>query len=151
MPEICPLDSIYKYDTAQTFSYTTSVNRTAIQRGRDPGYSSLPAYTLFFGERGAGEYSDGAATNVVDVSLGYSIPIGPIEPWLKFDVRNALNDDTLILHNISVVGVSTGPNAVLDADGLPTTFTPASTFGRPTAATSYVIPREFLVSAGIRF
>lgn len=138
---------IYKYDSAQTFSYAAAgVARSAIQLARNPGYKSTPTQTLFFGERGAGEYND---SSIFDVSLMYGIPvIWGIEPWIKFDARNVLNADALITFNTAVSPDATSP---LDSDGLRTGYVKGSNFGNPTAATSYVTPREYFISAGIRF
>jgi outer membrane receptor protein involved in Fe transport len=144
---------IYRYDSGQVFSYSTTVNRPATLLNRNPGCPNActyrnpsPTATIFFGERGAGEYD---ATNVFDVSLTWALPIARVvEPWIKGEVRNALNDQALIAHNIGITANTTGP---LDSDGLPSTFTNGAAFGRPTGATSYVVPREYLVSAGIRF
>ena len=91
----------YKYDSAQSFSYAaTGVGRTAIQRSRNPGYCAPPTQSVFFGERGEGRYN---ASSVFDIALIYGIPvIWGVEPWIKFDVRNVLNDDTLLVFNTTV-------------------------------------------------
>lgn len=138
---------IYRYDSPQTFSYTTSVARTAIQRSRNPGYRTVPPnQTIFFGERGAGEF---ASSSLFDLSLTYALPIfRSVEPWVKFDVFNALNDDTQLTWNTAVTA---DPNSPLDEDGLRTGFRQGAAFGRPTGAGSFVTPREYTVSAGVRF
>jgi hypothetical protein len=144
----------YRFDSGQTFSYSTSVTRPATLLGRNPGFGTPnvtyknppPTATIFFGERGAGEFD---STNVFDVALTWAVPIiRSIEPWVKAEVRNATNDQTLIGHNI---GITIPAGSPVDADGLPTTFAEGASFGRPTGAASYVVPREYLVSAGIRF
>ena len=138
---------VYKYDSPRTFSYSASVARSAIQRSRNPGYRTVPpSQTVFFGERGIGEFN---STSLFDVSLSYALPLfRTVEPWVKFDVFNALNDDTLITHSTAIVADAASP---LDSDGLRTGFTRGAAFGRPTGSTSYVVPREYTVSAGIRF
>ena len=138
---------IYRYDSPQTFSFSTTANLSAIQKARDPGYQSPPRNSaLFFGDRGIGEYN---SSSLFDLSLTYGIPVfRRVEPWIKFDVRNVLNSDTLLTYNTAITPVGSGP---MDADGLPTTFTKNATFGRPTSALSYVVPREYLIYAGIRF
>ena len=144
---------IYRFDSGQVFSYSTTVTRPATLLNRNPGCPTActyrnpdPTATIFFGERGAGQFAD---TSVFDLSLTWALPIArTIEPWIKGEVRNALNNDTLIGHNI---GITIPAGSPVDADGLPTTFTPGAAFGRPTGATSYIVPREYLVSAGIRF
>jgi hypothetical protein len=113
---------------------------------RNPGYNQTPQYTYFFGDRGAGEYE---ALSVFDLSLTYGIPIiGRVEPWIKFDVRNLMNDDALLTHNI---GVTADPASPLDADGLRTGFVRGAAFGTAVGATSWSTPREYFVTAGIRF
>ncbi len=144
---------IYKYDSPQTFTFSQGgVARTAIQRARNPGYKAQPSQTVIFGERGAGEFN---ATSLFDLALSYSVPVfRSLAPYVKVDVRNLLNDDTLIAYNTSVFGDLTAPK---DADGLPTTFTKKNpttgveVFGRPRGPADYVIPREVFVSAGFRF
>ena len=140
------LGLIYRYDSPQTFSYTTTQARTAIQRGRNPGYSSTPSATVFYGDRGIGEFD---RSSEFDLSLTYGIPIiGRLEPWVKFDARNVLNNDSLLTHN---TGISADPTSPLDENGLRTGFIRGAAFGRATGAGSYTTPREYLVTAGIRF
>jgi hypothetical protein len=139
---------IYRYDSPRTFSYTASVSITSIQRARDPGYQNPPnSQTVFFGERGAGEYN---ALSLFDLSLTYNIPLwgGRVEPWVKVDVLNLTNEDTLVTFNSAVSVDNTSP---LDSDGIRTGFIKPAAFGRPTGAGSYLVPREYLISAGIRF
>jgi hypothetical protein len=137
---------IFRYDSPQIFSFNQSVNRSAISAGKDPGYNNEPStVTIFWGDRGAGEYN---ATSLFDVSLQYSLPIWKITPWIKVDVRNILNDDTLITYNTTVNPDAASP---VDEWGYPTGYTKAATFGRPTGNASYVRPREYLVYAGVRF
>ena len=90
----------------------------------------------------------GAGAPKMGGSLQWSIPIFRVTPWIKFDVRNLFNKDTLIVYNTTVVG---DPNSPVDSLGYPTGFTKAATFGRPTSTLNYVIPRQYLVYAGVRF
>jgi hypothetical protein len=147
---------IYRYDSPLTFSFSTSVPLSAAQRAANPGYQSLPtAQTLFFGDRGIGTFD---ATSLFDLTLTYSLPVfKSIEPWIKFDVTNVLNDDTVIKHNTGILAntgvrpVECGGTCPVDNLGLPTTFRPGATFGQATAATDHTTPREFFLGAGIRF
>jgi hypothetical protein len=150
---------IYRYDSARTYNLSVAnVPLTAIQRGRDPGYQSPPTnQTLFFGERGVGEFND---LSEFDLSLTYAIPVfRRIEPWVKLDITNVLNADTLLTHNTTILRNGTDAASVaacggpcpVDADGLPTTYRNAATFGRPASAASYTTPREYAIQAGIRF
>lgn len=142
---------IYRYDSPLTFSYTASVPWTAAQIAAGAPYASPPTFgsqTIFFGERGAGEFN---STSIFDVSLSYSLPVWrSVEPWIKLDVTNVFNDDTLVTYNTGIVA-NRGAGDPVDQFGLPTTFTPGPSFGQATSATSHVTPREFFISAGIRF
>jgi hypothetical protein len=139
---------VYRYDSPLTFSYSTTAAPSAIQNSRNPGYRQAFAggsQTIFFGDRGRGEFN---STSVFDLAISYSIEVGPVEPWIKFEVFNALNDDTLRTFNTTVTADPTSP---LDGDGLRTGFIEGANFGRATAATNYVTPREYFVAVGIRF
>lgn len=138
---------LYRYDSPLTFSYSASVARSAISKSRNPGYLNAgTAVTTFFGDRGIGEYY---STSLFDGSLQYNLPIaGRVTPWVKFDVRNLFNRNTLTTHNVAVVADPTSP---LDADGYRTGYTKGTAFGRPAGASSYTRPREYLLFAGIRF
>jgi len=142
---------IWRYDSPQVFSYTVgNVARTTQQRAKNPGYKATPAQTVFFGERGAGTFGD--PTSLFDLSLSYGIPVfRSIEPWIKFDVRNLLNDDSQVFGSTTITAVSAANGGTFDELGLPTRFAPASNFGAPTSSLSYVIPREYFIAAGIRF
>jgi hypothetical protein len=138
---------VYRYDSPEVFSYVTpGLARTAIQRGRNPGYKAVPTQGIYYGERGAGEFN---ASSLFDLSLSYAIPvIWRIEPWFKFDVLNVLNDDTQMRWNTTV---TPDAGSALDENGLRTGYVKAAAFGRPRSATDYVVPREYFISAGIRF
>lgn len=139
---------IYRFDSAQTFSYSVGgVALSSIQKSRDPGYKSPPtSQTLFFGDRGIGEFND---VSEFDVKLTYAVPVfRRVEPWLQFEVKNVLNAETLLTHNTTI---SVDNTSALDEDGLRTGFTRSAAFGRPTGTASYTTPREYFVSAGVRF
>lgn len=153
------LGVIYRFDSAQVFNFSQGgVALTPAQRAKDPGYATLPpSQTLFFGDRGVGEFNN---ISQLDLSLTYGIPVfRRVEPWLKFDVRNALNADTLATYNTAVLRNGTDAASVAacggpcpaDELGLPTTYRNAATFGRPTGVGSYTTPREYFISAGVRF
>lgn len=138
---------MFRYDSALTFSYSTTAGVSQIQRDRNPGYKQPPTtQTLFFGERGAGEFND---TALFDLAFNYHIPVWrSISPWVKFDLYNVFNDDTLRTFDTTVAVDST---SALDADGLRTGYTPGVNFGKATSAAHYVTPREYLVAVGITF
>jgi hypothetical protein len=152
---------LYRYDSPLTFSYQAAVTRSTAAAcvgvanckssvERNPGYKSAAngagSVTLFFGDRGAGTFN---STSLFDTSLQYSVPIaGKITPWVKFDVRNVFNKDTLLTYNTAITADANSPK---DEFGYRTGFTKNATFGRPSGATSYVRPREYLVYVGLRY
>ena len=136
---------LWRYDSPQTFTYTATVARSAISKALNPGYHNAPTtVSLAFGPRGLGQYNP---TSLFDTSVQYSYPIARVTPWIKFDVRNVFNKTTLIAYNTSITAAGTD----LDSFGYQTAFTNNATFGRPTATTNYVIPRQYLLYAGVRF
>jgi len=137
---------LFRYDSPLTYSYSASIARTAASKALNPGYTGAGSTAgIFFGPRGAGEFN---ASSIFDASLQWNIPIAVVTPWIKFDIRNVFNDRTLLSYSTAVTADATTP---LDSLGYPTGFTKNATFGRPTASTNYVVPRQYLVYAGIRF
>ncbi len=139
---------VWRYDSPTTFSYVAfAVPLSPQQVARDPGYALRPpSQTLYFGERGLGEFN---ATSLFDVAATYRIPVWrSVEPWVRVDVRNLFNDDTLETFNTSVTADPTGPQ---DADGLPTNHLRGPNFGQATSTGNYVPPREFALAFGVRF
>jgi hypothetical protein len=142
------LGLIWRYDSPLTFSYVaTAVPLSPQQIARDPGYALPPtSQTVYFGDRGIGEFN---ATSLFDVAVTYRIPVWKsLEPWVKFQVFNVLNDDTLATFDTSITANTAGPK---DADGLPLEFTRGPNFGKATSSGNYVTPREYFIAAGIRF
>ncbi|KAB2960672.1 MAG: TonB-dependent receptor [Thermoanaerobaculia bacterium] len=135
------------YDSALTYSYTSTCRTTDIMRARNPGYQQVPSsFTCFFGERGSGEFDDFYS---FDLSLNYGIPVWKsLEPWVKFDVRNVLNYDKPVTWNTTVTPNTAGP---VDEHGLPTTFNRGPNFGRALREADYITPREYRINVGIRF
>jgi hypothetical protein len=137
---------LYRFDTGQTFSYSNSVTRSAQSVAANPGYKSFgSSVTIFYGERGAGQFP---SSSLFDASVQWNLPIFRLTPWIKVDVRNLTNKDTQILYTTTVTA---DPNSPADSLGYRTGFVKAATFGRPRATTDYVLPRQVLVYAGIRF
>ncbi|HPA95939.1 MAG: TonB-dependent receptor [Acidobacteria bacterium] len=142
------LGLVWRYDSATTFSYAAAnVPIPAQLRANDPGYASPPRNaTLFFGKRGAGFYN---STSLFDASVTYRIPIWKtVEPYVKFEVYNVLNDDKLVTFNTTITADAASPK---DANGLPTGYKKGASFGKATSAGNYVTPREYFIAAGIRF
>jgi hypothetical protein len=137
---------IYKYDSPLTFSYTTSVARSAQSKALNPGYhNASSSVTTFYGDRGMGQFT---ASSIFDFTAQYSLPISRVTPWVKVDIQNLLNKDTLIAWSTALTQDTTSPK---DNLGYATGYVKGATFGRPTSATSYVQPRQYLVYLGVRF
>jgi hypothetical protein len=146
---------IYSYDSAGVYNLTTTLPLTPVQAAirQQAGYRSTPAsQTIYFGPLGAGEFED---VHQVDLALTYAIPVfRTLEPWIKLDVYNLLNADSLVSHNTTVTA---DPNSPRDALGLPTGYLQGALFGRPTSVANLGNPghiqlaREIRVAAGIRF
>ena len=137
---------LVNYDSGTPYSLSTNFRVPAQQRANDPGYANPPTnLPLFFGERGREEFDDLAT---IDLALRYSRPIGQVEPWVKVEIFNLLNEDKLVTFDNSVSANAAGP---VDRNGLPTTFSRGPNFGRGTATGNYAVPREFRVSLGVRF
>ncbi|MEM9294083.1 MAG: TonB-dependent receptor [Acidobacteriota bacterium] len=142
------LSLLYRYDSASTYSLSRQRSPLSAELlAQDPGYANLPrTATLFFGERGSQDFGD---QSVFDFSANYALPLWrSVEPWVKVEVRNLLNNDDVITFNTDVFPVANGP---VDSDGLPTTFTRGATFGEAEINADFVTPLEYRLSAGIRF
>jgi hypothetical protein len=136
------------YNSPLTYSLSVgNVPLTAIQDSKDPGYAQLPqTQTLYFGKRGSQEFN---AWTTFDFAARYSIPFfRSLGPWAKVDIRNILNDDTLVTYRTTI---RPDPNSPKDAFGLPTGFIKATNFGQPVTAASYNTPREYRFSVGLSF
>jgi hypothetical protein len=140
------------YNSGTTFSYTATIPRgfSAQQREILTHYLARPGstQTIFFGERGRGEFED---SYTLDLGLLYNLPVIPawgLEANLKVDVFNILNEDKLVTWNTSIAANQAGP---VDANGLPTTFTPGASFGNAQSNANYLAPREYRFGVGIRF
>jgi hypothetical protein len=74
-----------------------------------------------------------AGYGVFDMSINYDVPVfRTLKRWVKFDVYNLFNNEKLIGWNTTV-----SPNKATTVDnlGLPTGYTPSSTFGTATGNT----------------
>jgi hypothetical protein len=146
---------LYRYNSARTYSLVASgVPLSAVQIARNPGYARLPAsQSLFFGARGSEHF---AAYHLVDLAVMYSMPAWQsVQPWVKIEVLNALDNQTLIAWNTTVTADNAGPK---DENGLPTSYIKSASFGTATGPTSYPRPRSgmdggrtFMMSMGVRF
>ncbi|HSM50548.1 MAG TPA: hypothetical protein VLA75_04030, partial [Thermoanaerobaculia bacterium] len=140
--------TVWRYDSPTTFSYMASNVRIPAQlQANDPGYASpLLWMPLYFGQRGVGEFN---STSLFDIAVTYRIPIWKsVEPYVKLDVFNVLNDDTLVTFNTSI---TPDPASPVDEHGLRTGYVKGVNFGRATSAGNHVTPREYFLAVGIRF
>jgi len=142
------LSLLGQYNSPLTYSLSApNVALTDQQIARDPGYAQLPqTQTLFFGARGSQQFN---SWTVFNFAARYSVPFfKSLGPWLKLDVRNVLNDRTLVTFDHTITPDFSGP---LDAFGLPTTFLKGARFGQATTNADYDTPRTYRLSAGISF
>jgi len=148
---------LFRYDSGLTYSYSVAIPRTAASKALNPGYTGQSSSAaIFFGPRGAGTFP---STSLFDTSLQWNIPISVVTPWIKFDVRNLFNDHTQIAGNTTIctfqnaasANCNAGTTGPVDSLGYATSFNKSATFGRPTASTSFVSPRTYLIYAGVRF
>jgi hypothetical protein len=148
------LAPMYRYNSAKTFSYTSTVAMTSAQLANNPGYARVPtSQTLYFGERGAGTF---AGYGLVDFATTYSIPVWhSMAPWVKVEALNVLNNQKLIGWDTTVTADTKGP---LDQYGLPLNYVKGPNFGNGRSTTDYPRPRQgmdggrtFIAALGLRF
>jgi len=140
---------MWRYEGAQAYSLAaTGVPITDTQRAilGDLGYQSEPNdQTIYFG-RGTELFDD---YSLFDASFNYQIPVWQdLRPWVKLDLFNVTNNDTLIGYNTTVLP---DPNSPLDELGLPTGYIKGANFGKNTQLSHNPIPRELFLSVGFRF
>ena len=138
---------LFNYESGGVFSFSDRQNLTAQQLALDPGYASLPTQvTLFFGERGAGDF---ASWSTFDLALHYDIPVYKrLNAYIKGEVTNILNEDKQIFWDTDI---SPAPGSPLDSLGRPTQFVQNPSFGSARNNADYVTPREYRFAVGFRF
>ena len=149
---------LWRYDSGQVFSLAATRQGLSATQGSmlsSLGYASAPdPRTLFFSDgRGSGTFK---GYGLFDLSLQYSIPVWQsLNPWIKAEVYNLMNNDTAIRWDTSVVP---DPDSELDDLGLPTGYLEGPSFGEPTSPNDY--PewqpgrnglRTFQIAMGFRF
>ena len=146
------LGGLWRYDSGRTFSFASSGVRLTPQQEQilaDLNYASQPSSrTIYYPglSRGSGDYAGYAR---FDLSAQWELPIWrDARPWMKFEIYNVMNDDTLLTWNTTVRPNFDGP---LDELGLPTTYTEGSRFGEGTSAGDYPDGRRYQVALGFRF
>jgi outer membrane receptor protein involved in Fe transport len=141
---------LWRYDSGLTDSLVGNlVALTPIQLGLAAGYHSLgpsSTQTIYFGPRGSVQFP---GAHVFDVALTYNIPLyKSLKPYVKFDVRNAFNNLSVIRFDDTVQG---DPHSPLDSFGLPTGYIRGSRFGQATTSADFVVPRTYAFALGFRF
>jgi Carboxypeptidase regulatory-like domain/TonB-dependent Receptor Plug Domain len=139
---------LYRYDSPLSYSLAAAkVPLSDIQVARDPGYATPPQnQTLYFGDRGIGFYN---GASLFDVALTYDIKIWKtLKPYVKFDLRNAFNNDSLVQFDTTVTADNNGPK---DANGLPLNYIKGPKFGQAIANSSYPTQRTYRFALGFRF
>ena len=151
------LSGLFRYDTGQVYSIKVAgVAATGAQLAilRAAGYPDSPSSsTVYYGDRGSQTFP---GYGLVDLDVNYNIPVtGNVRPWVKFDVFNLLNNDTLIWDNTTY---RQDPSTPLDALGFRTGVIPGPQFGQATQQTNFPAPfggqtggRTFRVALGVRF
>lgn len=152
--DVAPL---WRYNSGRTYSLVAApVALSAAQVAADPGYARLPnggLQALYFGERGEGQFP---GYGLVDVAATYQVPVWrTLGPWLKFEMFNVLNDQTLTAWQTTVTA---DPASAPDALGLPTGYLPAAGFGNARSNADFPRPlpgvdggRTFQMAFGMRF
>jgi hypothetical protein len=120
---------------------------SAVQRVLVSEYVSQPAsQTIYFGRRGSESFEDYSRVNL---AITYSVPVFKgARPWVKLELYNALNNDTLVTWNTTV---RADPNSALDGLGLPTGYIKGPLFGQSQGNGNYLPPRVFQMAFGVRF
>jgi hypothetical protein len=149
------VSGLLRVDSGRVYSLTSVQRLTAIQQGllNSADYVDAPAtQTVYFGDRG-GQTFPGAAQ--VDISANYALPVhSSLSPWIKFDVFNLFDNDTLIAFDTTV---RPDPASQTDALGLRTGHIQGANFGEARSANDYPrslgLPggRSFRLSFGFRF
>lgn len=139
---------LWRFDSALSYSLRAgNVPLSDIQLARDPGYQRPPVLqTLFFDERGSEDFE---GVHLLNAALTYTVPVWKsAKPYIKFEAFNILNTNKLLTWDTTIFPDFEGP---LDGDGLPTSYIENQLFGQATGPFDYAPPREFTISAGVRF
>jgi hypothetical protein len=149
--DVAPL---YRYNSGRTYSLVATVPLTAAQVASNPGYARLPAsQPIFFGGRGSQNFE---GYQLFDLGLTYGVPVWQsLRPWLKLEVLNLFNNQTLISWDTTVTANAAGAK---DANGLPLEYVTGPNYGKATSNGNFPRPRQgmdggrtFILAAGIRF
>jgi len=143
------LSLLYRFDSGAAYSIrSTGQVLTPVQQAIAAQYypDQPQTQTIFYQGRGTEYFQD---AHLFDIGANYNVPVWKkVRPWVKLEVRNVLNGKPLISYSISTTPDKTSPK---DNLGIPTGYVKSKSFGTATASGNYPNPREFWVSAGIRF
>ena len=147
--------ALWRYNSGLTYSLAaTRVPLTSVQLDLASGYASHPAnQTLFFDERGSQQFK---GYGLLDLAFQFRLPVrDSVSPWLKVEIFNALNNDTLIAWDTTVRPDAGSPT---DALGLPTGYVEGPRFGEATSNAHFPAPlpgltggRTLRIAFGLRF
>ena len=146
------LSGIFQYNTGTPYSAfaTISVRGYVV----NPGYARPPSTeTYYFSGRGVYKVESNYRA---DLALNYSYDIGPVQLFLSPQILNVFNAQHAIAVN-STVQVNASNTTLAKFN--PYTETPVegvnwkkgASFGTPTSAAMYQLPRTVTFSAGLRF
>ena len=145
------LGSMWRYDSGLTYSLASGgVALTPQQEAvlTNLGYASMPGSRSLYYPAGRGS-EDFSGYTRLDLSAQWELPIWrEFRPWMKLEMYNILNNDTLLGWDTTIDPNYDGP---LDGLGLPTTYIKGPRFGEATSAGAYPNGREFRVAMGFRF
>jgi hypothetical protein len=150
---------LWRVNSGQVYSlFAPAVRLSPIELARNPGYPSADVsasrtYDLFYGARGSQDFK---GYGVLDLSATYQIPVWKaLRPWMKVEIYNILDNEKQIAWDTSV---TPDPNSPLDANGLPTGYIKAASFGTATNDNQFAQPvpgtnggRLFRLAFGFRF
>ena len=148
------VSGLWRFESGRPYSLmATNEPLTDIQYDLLSEYVDPPfGQDLYFGERGSETFPSHA---LFDVSVNYAIPVfRELSPWVKIDIFNLFNNDTLIGFDTTVIPDLDGP---VDALGLPTEYIRGENFGEARGAGDFPRSlgapggRSFRMSVGVRF
>jgi TonB dependent receptor len=153
------VSGMFRYNSGLAYSIAAQnvdLTDTQLAIAEAHGYANVPndgTQTLYFGKLGSQTF-DGYG--LVDFSAQYTIPVyRTLRPYLKFDIYNMFNNDSLISFDTTVFPDFAGP---VDGLGLPLNYIKGPNFGKATSATDYPAwapgndgGRTFRIAFGFRF
>ena len=156
---------LQRFDSGTPYSASTTVNVSSFVT--NPGYATPPGtQTYFFSDRGAFRTEDVTAT---DLALNWTLPITRLNVFIQGELINVFNEQAVIAPSSAIrtfnaasqnrfnpfteTNVRECPQDMATADCVAGGYhwQKTASFGQPTGAASYQLPRTWRFSAGIRF